>query len=136
VVLVNQVMAMHHEFAGVMVKYLVEDQKRGFRATLWRLPSGWQSSAAPQFSRASYYRQAHQFNFVLNGDLRIQPHATPARRAETTTVGKGFSVERPPMSIVGLADGAVTEEGCVWLMVTYAKGTSISNTPIEAPTYV
>jgi hypothetical protein len=40
------------------------------------------------------------------------------------------------MSIFGLADGVVSERGCVWLEATYARGTSISNAPIEAPNYV
>jgi hypothetical protein len=126
----------HHEHGGVQVKYLVEDQERGFRATLWRLPRGWDRSQAPQFGRAAYYRQAHQFNFLLNGDLRIHTHATPDSRAKTIDLGKSFSVECPPMSIVGLADGVVSDGGCVWLQVTYAKGTSISNMPIEEPTYL
>jgi hypothetical protein len=40
------------------------------------------------------------------------------------------------MSIWGLASGKVTRGGVVWLEVTYGKGTSISNVPIEEPTYV
>ena len=126
----------HHNFDGVLVKYLVEDQERGFRATLWRLPRGWNTSQAPDFGRASYYKQAHQFNFVLNGDARIQAYETPNSRAEVIHVGKSFSVEVPPMSIVGLADGVVTDAGCVWLAVTYGKGTSVGNTPIEDSTNV
>ena len=47
-----------------------------------------------------------------------------------------FYCERPPMSIFGLADGVVSREGCVWLEVTYARGTSIPNIPIEEKTYV
>ena len=56
---------------GVFVKHLVEDQVRGFRATMWRLSAGWDSAQAPEFARAYYYRQAHQFNFVIAGDMRI-----------------------------------------------------------------
>lgn len=40
------------------------------------------------------------------------------------------------MSILGLSDGVVSERGGFWLEVTYAKGTSIPNLPIEAPCYV
>lgn len=40
------------------------------------------------------------------------------------------------MSIFGLDEGAISEEGCVWLEVTYAKGTSIPNIPVEDPVYV
>ena len=38
--------------------------------------------------------------------------------------------------VFGMADGVVSDEGCVWLEVTYAKGTSILDVPIEDPTYV
>ncbi len=121
---------------GVFVKHLVDDQERGFRATLWRLTGGWQASQAPQFARAYYYNQAYQFNFVLNGDLRIQAYQTPARKAEVISLDKSFYFERAPMSIFGLADGVVSKDGCVWLEVTYAKGTAIPNIPIESRTYV
>ena len=40
------------------------------------------------------------------------------------------------MAISGLADSVVSETGCVWLQVTYAKGTSIPNVPIEEPVYI
>ncbi len=38
--------------------------------------------------------------------------------------------------VFGMADGVESDEGCVWLEVTYAKGTSILDVPIEDPTYV
>jgi hypothetical protein len=40
------------------------------------------------------------------------------------------------MSILGIANGNVTTDGCVWLQVTYGKGTAINNVPIEAPNYI
>ena len=47
-------------------------------------------------------------------------------------------VERPPMSIMGLAPSAASQTGAVWLQVTYAKGAhwSESPTPIESPNYL
>lgn len=126
----------HDSFDAVLIKRLVDDQVRGFRAILWRLPQKWEATRSTEFSRGRYYRQAHQFNFVLNGDLRIQAYQQPDRRAEAVTLGKSFYFERPPMSIFGLAEGIVSEAGCVWLEVTYAKGTSIPNMPIEEPTLV
>ncbi len=62
---------------GVFVKHLVEDQVRGFRATMWRLSAGWNAAQAPEFARAYYYRQAHQFNFVIAGDMRITAYREP-----------------------------------------------------------
>ena len=121
---------------GLLVKRLVDDQVRGFRATLWRLQAGWKSSQAAEFARAHYYKQAHQFNYVLNGDMRIQTYADPGTKAEVITVGKDYYVERPPMSIFGLADGVVSDMGCVWLEVTYGKGASIPNVPIEDPNFI
>ena len=97
---------------------------------------GWGSSRSPQFARPYYYKQAYQFNFVLSGELKIQTHKALGEKAEQIALSKYFYVERAPMSIFGLADGVVSERGCVWLEATYARGTSISNAPIEAPTYV
>ena len=121
---------------GVLVKRLVDDQVRGFRASIWQIPAGWKRSSETIFGRAYYHRQAHQFNFVLNGDIRIQAYQTPEKKAEEITVKKFFYVEHPPMSILGIANGNVTTEGCVWLQVTYGKGTAINNVPIEAPNYI
>lgn len=121
---------------GLHVKRLVNDQTRGFRALLWWLSAGWDSSQSPQSARAFYYKQAYQFNFVLAGDLKIQTYKTPGEKAEKIALGKYSYVERAPMSIFGLADRIVTERGCVWLEVTYGQGTAMSHTPIEEPTYV
>ena len=68
--------------------------------------------------------------------MRIQSYKTPGIKAEKITLGKYFYFERPPMSIFGLTDGLVSEKGCVWLEVTYGKGTAINDTPIEDPIYL
>jgi len=121
---------------GLFHKYLVDDPSRGFRVMLWRLEPGWNSSQSPQFARAFYYKQGYQFNFVLAGDLKIQTYKAPGEKAEQITLDRYFYLERAPMSIFGLADGVVTEHGCVWLEGTYGKGVTISTTPIEDPNYV
>ena len=121
---------------GRQAKHLADDQSAGFRAVLWWLPAGWTSSRSPSLARPSYYKQAYQFLFALAGDLNIQAHRAPTEKGEKHTLLKGFFLERPPMSIFGLADGVVSERGCVWLEVTYATGTSISQMPIEDPSYV
>ncbi len=129
--------AEHPSREGVLVKHLVDDQERGFRATLWRVSQGWEASQAADFARPYYYKQALEMNFVLNGDLRIQTYEAPGDKAEAVTLGKSFYCERAPMSIFGLADdGVVSEAGCVWLQVTYAKGAVIPNIPIEDKTFV
>jgi hypothetical protein len=120
---------------GLHIKRLVDDQSRGFRATLWWLEPGWKSAQSPQFARAYYYKQGYQFNFVVAGDLKIQTYKAPGEKAEQIALGKYFYVERAPLSIFGLADGVVTERGCVWLEATYGKGCTVSTTPIEDPTY-
>ena len=68
--------------------------------------------------------------------MRIQTFQTPEKKGEEIVVKKSFYVERPPMSILGIANGKVSNEGCVWLQVTYGKGTAINNVPIEAPNYI
>ena len=118
------------------IKRLVNDQVRGFRAVMWLLPAGWKTSGAGQFGRAHYYKQAHQFNYILNGDLQLQCWASPEQKAEQVRLTKDFYFEKAPMAISGLADGTVSETGCVWLQVTYARGTSIPNVPIEDAVYI
>ncbi len=115
---------------------MVDDQVRGFRATIWQIPAGWKKSAETFFGRAFYNKQAHEFNFVLNGDMQIRTYQTPEKKAEEIVIKKSFYVEHPPMSILGIADGKVSNEGCVWLQVTYGKGTAINNVPIEEPNYI
>ena len=118
------------------IKRLVDDQVRGFRALMWLLPAGWKATGTGQFGRAHYYKQAHQFNYILNGDLQLQCWASPKEKAEQVTLAKDFYFEKAPMAISGLADGTVSETGCVWLQVTYARGTSIPNVPIEEAVYI
>ena len=121
---------------GLNVKRLSDDPGRGFRATLWWLEEGWNSNRSQEYARAYYYRQARQFNFVLYGDLAIQAYSAPGQKAERVKLDKYFHVERAPQSIYGLADGVVTERGCIWFEVTYGKGSTLSNTPIGDPVLV
>lgn len=120
--------------AGLNAKYLIDDPSHGFRATMWFLEAG---AKTPERFRPHFYRQAHQMNFVINGDLAIDAFSAPGKKAESFKLSKHFFVERPPMSIFGLADGAASQGGVVWLEVTYAKGTRWADkpTPIEEATY-
>jgi hypothetical protein len=119
---------------GLNVKYLTDDPSHGFRATMWFLEAG---AKTPQRFRPHYYRQAHQMNFVINGDLAIDAYSKPGTKSESFILSKHFFVERPPMSIFGLASTEASKGGVVWLEVTYAKGTRWTDTPtpIEDPTY-
>lgn len=119
---------------GLNVKYLVDDPSHGYRATMWFLEAG---AKTPQRFRPYYYKQATEFNFVINGDLSIQAQRAPGKNAEVFKLGKHFFVERAPMSIFGLVDGAASQGGVVWLEVTYARGTTWTKvpTPIEERIY-
>lgn len=121
---------------GIGIKRLANDQVRGFRAVMWLLPAGWKVTDEGQFGKAHYYKQAHQFNYILNGDMQLQSWASPEQKAEQIRLTKDFYFEKAPMAISGLADGTVSETGCVWLQVTYARGTSIPNVPIEDAVYI
>ncbi|HKZ73916.1 MAG TPA: hypothetical protein VJ011_07625 [Steroidobacteraceae bacterium] len=119
---------------GLNVKYLIDDPSHGFRANMWFLEAG---AKTPERFRPHYYRQAHQMSFVINGDLAIDAYSAPGKKAESYKLSKHFFVERPPMSIFGLAPDAASQGGVVWLEVTYAKGTRWTDTPapIEEPSY-
>lgn len=125
----------HPAAPGIKAKWLVDDPALGFRATMYWVPAQWKGSQAPDFSRPYYYKQAHQFNFVLAGEMLIQPFSAPGRVTEALQANTYFLIDRAPMSMFGLPDGEVTKEGCVWLEVTYARGTQISDNVIEEPSY-
>lgn len=119
---------------GIMVKRLVSDQVRGFKARLWRLAAGFEYTDQ-KFGAPWYYDQAWQFNYMLNGEMKLQAYEAPGKPAGVMTVGKDWFIERAPRSILGLPKGEVTRFGAVWLQVTYAKGTSIPMQPIEKKKY-
>jgi hypothetical protein len=121
---------------GLMIKRLADDPSRGFRVVLRMLEPGWASARSPQFCRAYYHKQGYQFSFVISGDLRIQTYRTAGEKAEQIQLGRYFYVERAPMSIFGLAEGVVSEHGCIWLEATYGKGATISTTRLEPPVFV
>jgi len=119
---------------GLNAKYLIDDPSHGFRATMWFLEAG---AKTPANLRPYSYKKAHQFNYVINGDLTIQSYGAPGKKAESFKLAKGYFVDRPPMSIFGLPDTGATAGGVVWLEVTYATGNSWTKdpTPIEEPAF-
>jgi hypothetical protein len=120
---------------GLNVKYLIDDPEHGFRANMWFLQAG---ASTPASMKPYSYKNAYQFNYVVNGDLTIEAYAGPGKKPETFKLTKNFYVERPPMSIFGLPASGATSGGVVWLEVTYAKGTQWTKEPtyIEEPTYL
>jgi len=121
---------------GLNVKHLSDDGEHGFRANLWFLEAG---ATTPPMFRPQYYKQAHTFDFVINGDLAITTYSgKPSNsKAQTFELTRDFFLDRPPMSIFSLASGVASKGGAVWLEVTYAKGTVWTKVPtaIEKPNF-
>jgi hypothetical protein len=119
---------------GVRFKHLAEDTQNGFRVILWLLPAGWRG-AGNSFAEPHYFEHAHQFNFVLKGNLKVTSYETSTSVASHLTLRKHSYMERPPGSIAGLAEDEVTTEGCIWLEVTYARSARVGAEVIEARKY-
>lgn len=122
---------------GLHVKHLTDDPLHGFRARMWFLEAG---APTPAMMEPHYYRQAHQFNMLINGDLTIQTYRDGSQAGKARTMERNFYFERPPMAVFGLAAENASASGAVWLEVTYAEGTSWTSddevTPIEEPVYL
>ncbi|MGH8137127.1 MAG: hypothetical protein ACREVV_02865 [Steroidobacteraceae bacterium] len=120
---------------GLNVKHLADDPAHGFRAVMWFLEAG---APTPAAFKPYYYVRANEFNFVIAGDLAIETIAAPGGKPAGFALQKYFYVERPAMSIMGLAPSGASRTGAVWLQVTYAEGAHWTETPtpIESPTYL
>ena len=119
---------------GVRFKTLAEDTLTGFRAMLWLLPAGWRGEGN-DFAAAYHFEEAHQFNFVLKGDLAGTSFGSPGSVPARWQMRKNGYMERPPRSIAGLETDVATREGCMWLEVTYARSARVSSATIEARKY-
>jgi hypothetical protein len=118
------------ELPGASVKYLSEDHVMGFRARLHHIPPKW---AYPQAPEKSYYKQAHRFAYIIWGDMSVWSYESPNSLGTKVVAGKDFLIDQAPMSIWGFGTGPITEKGCMWLEVVYAKGTRVGGGPIETP---
>jgi glyoxylate utilization-related uncharacterized protein len=67
----------------------------------------------------------------LYGDLTIAQHADLESAGEPRRLEKADFVYQPPRSLWAFDAGPVTENGAVWLEITYAKGLARSDGPIE-----
>jgi len=119
------------ELPGTNVKYLSEDQVMGLRARLHFAPAGWSHSRAPE---RSYYKQAHRFVYVIWGDLAAWVYNNPESPGTKVVATRNFLIDQAPMSIWGIAQGPLTEKGCMWLEIMYAKGAQVGGGRIEEPT--
>jgi len=119
------------ELPGASIKWLSDDQTRGFRGRLHFVPAGWTFARAPE---KSHHKQAHRFIYVLFGDLTVWTYDNPNSSGVRVEAKKDFFIDQPPMSIWGWGTGPVSKSGCMWLEVTYAAGTIIGGGSIEEPT--
>ena len=121
------------EVAGRLVKWLSDDMKSGFRAQLVKIPPGW---TAPEGSKKSYFEHADRMRYMLYGEMLVWQFESPAAEGTPSKVSKDFYIHQSPRSIWGYGSGPVTEQGAVWLEVTYAKGLEHGGGPIEDATAI
>ena len=81
-------------------------------------------------------KEADALYLRLDDSTIVESEEVSPGKAKQVKLVKDFYFEKGPMAISGLADGAASETGCVWLQVTNAKGTSIPNVSIEEPVYI
>jgi hypothetical protein len=113
---------------GRLLKWLSDDPKGGFRAQLVKIPPGW---TAPEESQKSYFEHADRMRYVLYGDMLVWQFDDPAAEGTPVRVSEDFYIHQSPRSIWGYGAGPLTEDGAVWLEVTYAKGLKHGGGPIE-----
>lgn len=124
---------MDTKVAGRLVKWLSDDQTEGFRARLIKIPPGW---TAPEATRKTYFQNANRMRYVVYGDMRVWSFDDPDSAGEVRKVSKDFFVYQPAGSIWGYGDGPVSEQGAVWLEVTYAQGVAHGGGKIEEATEI
>ena len=118
------------EVAGRMLKWLSDHQKEGFVAQLIKIPPGW---TAPDASKRTYFRNAGRMRYLIWGDLRVWQYDDAEAEGKAVKLRQDSYVHQPPRSIWGYGDGSVSDEGAVWLEVTYARGLAVGGGPIEPP---
>ncbi len=116
--------------AGRFVKWLSDDQAMGFRAQLIKIPPGW---TPPDGSQKTYFKNANRLRYMVHGSMKVWSFEAPDSRGTATRVMEDFFIYQPPRSIWGYGSGPVTEEGAIWLEVTYAQGLAVGGGPLEEP---
>lgn len=121
------------EEPGRWVKWLSDDPTRGFRARLIKAPPGWSSehSTSPQ-----WYEKANRFIYVTWGDLKIQNFDADGEAADLVDTDSDWFIHQAPRALLSHGTGPATENGAIWLEVTYAEGITVGGGPIEEPRYL
>ncbi|MGI9229650.1 MAG: hypothetical protein ACR2P9_07315 [Gammaproteobacteria bacterium] len=118
---------------GMLVKWLSDDHKQGFRGRLVKLPPDWR--AEPD-RNARYFKSANRFIYVIYGEMALQLYSSPGQATQRRIVSADHAIHQPPGSIFGYTDGAVTGTGVMFLEVTYAKGVAVGGGRIEQPIWL
>ena len=118
------------QIEGRLVKWLSDDPVGGFRAQLVKVPPGW---SHPDGAHKSYFEQAHRLRYFLYGDLQIELIGEDGTASESYRLETSDFIHQPPRSLWAFDEGPVTEDGAVWLEVTYSKGLTRGGGPIERP---
>jgi hypothetical protein len=117
------------EVPGRFVKWLSDDWANGFRAQLVKIPAGW---TAPADMMKTYFENANRLRYMVWGSMKVWQFSGPADAGKAYKVGEEYFIYQPPRGIWGYGPGPVTNEGAVWLEVTYSKGFSHAGAgPIE-----
>ena len=116
------------QIEGRLVKWLSDDPEGGFRAQLVKVPPGW---SHPEGAHMSYFESAHRLRYILYGDLQISLHDDPDSEGEAMRLEETDFIYQPPRSLWAYDAGPVTENGAVWIEITYANGLARSEGPIE-----
>jgi hypothetical protein len=116
------------EMPGRFVKWLSDDIGDGFRAQLVKIPPGW---TPPADKTRTYFDNANRLRYMVWGSMKVWQFTGPKDAGKAFKVGEEYFIYQPPHSIWGFGPGKVTEEGAVWLEVTYAKGLTHGGGPIE-----
>lgn len=115
---------------GRFVKWLSDNRSEGFRAQLVKIPPGW---TAPEGTPKTYFQKGSRMRYVLYGDVQIWSFDDPNSAGVATRASEDFFIFQPAGSIWGYGDGPVSEQGAVWLEVTYSEGVAHGGGPIEEP---
>ena len=118
------------EVPGRFVKWLSDDLADGFRAQLVKIPPGWTS---PPEMMKTYFESANRLRYMIWGSMKVWQFQTPADAGKAYKVSEDYFIYQPPRTIWGYGPGPVTDEGAIWLEVTYAKGLTHGGGPIEEP---
>ena len=116
------------EVPGRFIKWLSDDYENGFRAQLVKIPPKWE---APAGFTKTYYESAQKLRYMIWGSMKVWQFSGPTDAGKAYKVGEEYFIYQPPRSIWGYGPGPVTNEGAVWLEVTYTKG--LMHTPGAGP---